>query len=125
MAEVNVSIHGKPYGISCDDGQEDRVLEVGRFVDARVKEISRAGAATNENHLLVLTSLVLADEIKELSETMEVLKEQLEDIQTRPEGQAIASDGALSTEQEQEIIQAIEYLQNRLNSVSQRLQAAA
>ena len=60
MAEVNLAIHGRSYGIACDDGQESRVMEVGRYVDARAREISQAGAAGNETHLMVLTALVLA-----------------------------------------------------------------
>ena len=62
MAEVNLAIHGRAYDIACDDGQEQRVLEVGRYVDTRAREIAQAGAANNETHLLVLTALVLADE---------------------------------------------------------------
>lgn len=42
MAEVNLSIYGKSYGIACDDGQEDRVLELGGYVDARLREIATA-----------------------------------------------------------------------------------
>ena len=68
MAEVNLSINGRNYGIACDDGQEKRVKELGYYVDQRIKEIARAGAANNDAHLLVLTALMLADEIYELRE---------------------------------------------------------
>lgn len=70
MAEINVLINGRNYGIACDDGQEQRVLDLSRYVDARLKEIAKAGAATTESHLLVLTSLVLADEIFDLKDGM-------------------------------------------------------
>lgn len=66
MAEVNLAINGRSYGIACDDGQEKRVRDLGYYVDQRMKEISRAGAANNDAHLLVLTALMLADEIFEL-----------------------------------------------------------
>lgn len=119
MAEVNVSIHGKPYGISCDDGQEERVLEVGRYVDARARDISTAGAASNENHLLVLTALVLADEIKELNDNITQLTAQVTALNN---GEPIELGDDLSAEKEEEIMQAIEYLQGRLNTVATRLQ---
>lgn len=70
MAEINVLINGRNYGIACDDGQEQRVLDLSRYVDARLKEIAKAGAATTESHLLVLTALVLADEIFDLKDGM-------------------------------------------------------
>jgi cell division protein ZapA len=63
MAEVNLNINGRNYGIACDPGQEKRVKELGYYVDQRMKEIARAGAANNDAHLLVLTALMLADEI--------------------------------------------------------------
>lgn len=63
MAEVSISINGRKFGIACDDGQEQRVIALANFVDGRLKDISKAGAGTNESHLLVLTSLVMADEL--------------------------------------------------------------
>ncbi len=68
MAEVNLAINGRNYGIACDDGQEKRVRDLGYYVDQRMKEIARAGAANNDAHLLVLTALMLADEIFDLRE---------------------------------------------------------
>ena len=63
MAEVNISINGRQFGIACDDGQEQRVMDLANFVDGRLKDIASAGAGTNESHLLVLTSIVMADEL--------------------------------------------------------------
>ena len=67
MAEVSVSINGSPYNIACDDGQEQRVLDLAHFVDSRVKEM--AGAGANEKHLLVLASIVMADEMFDMRDS--------------------------------------------------------
>ncbi|MCB9978480.1 MAG: cell division protein ZapA [Rhodospirillales bacterium] len=71
MEDVKLAINGRMYAIACDDGQERRVSMLGRYIDARLKEIGRAGGASNESHLLVLTALVLADEIHDLREDLE------------------------------------------------------
>jgi cell division protein ZapA len=63
MAEVDIRINGRQFSIACDDGQEQRVVDLANFVDGRVKEMAAAGAGTNESHLLVLTSIVMADEL--------------------------------------------------------------
>lgn len=68
MPEVTLQINGRGYGIFCDEGQEDRILELATFIDSRLKDIAAAGAASAESHLLVLTSLVLADELFEARE---------------------------------------------------------
>lgn len=108
MAQVNVAIHGKVYGIACDDGQERRVQELAGYVDMRLREIAGAGAATNESHLLVLTALVLADEIFDTKANM-----------VAP---AYAEDDRLSEDDERVIVDAINHLAARIDSVAERLQ---
>jgi len=49
MAQVTLTINGRNYGITCDDGQEQRVMDLGHYVDERIKALSKAGAASNEN----------------------------------------------------------------------------
>jgi cell division protein ZapA len=109
MAEVSVAIHGKTYGIACDDGQEKRVLELARYVDVRLREIAGAGAASNESHLLVLTALVLADEVFD----MKMATNRGARIEER-----------LTTEDEEMIVEAINHLAARIDSVANRLQKA-
>jgi len=118
MAEVNLNIHGKNYGITCDPGQENRVLEVGQYVDDRARDIGAAGAASNENHLLVLTALVLADEIKELRDNLIAAQN------GQPTSPAPIEYQGLSEADESQIIQSIEQLANRIENVAERLRAA-
>lgn len=106
MAEVSVTIHGKVYGIACDDGQERRVQELGKYVDMRLREIAGSGAATNESHLLVLTALVLADEIFDIKMTPQPVQSNTE---------------LLDEEDERMIVDAINHLAARIDSVADRL----
>lgn len=69
MAEVNISINGRTFGIACDDGQEQRVTDLANFVDGRLKDIAKAGAGSNESHLLVLTSIIMADELFDMRDS--------------------------------------------------------
>lgn len=108
MAEVSVAIHGKTYGIACDDGQERRVQELARYVDVRLREIAGAGAASNESHLLVLTALVMADEIFDMK-------------QSRGADVSVPGEERLSEEDERLIVDAINHLAARIDSVADRL----
>ena len=110
MAEVNLAIHGKTYGVSCDDGQEDRVSELGQYVDARLREIVSSGAASNDSHLLVLTALILADEIYDLREDVANDSAHQEPVVQR-----------VSEQDEQIILNAISNLAQRMDSVVERL----
>ena len=50
MSEVTLKINNRGYSLSCDPGQEQRIGELGHYVDSRLQDISAAGAATNESH---------------------------------------------------------------------------
>jgi cell division protein ZapA len=111
MAEVSLTINGRTFGISCDPGQERRVLDLAYYVDSRLKDISRAGAASNESHLLVLTALMLADEIFDLRNNVEELGGYIE------EGQNLKND-------ELRIAEAIGHLAERIDHIAGRMQKA-
>lgn len=69
MSEITININGRGYDIACDVGQEGRVLDLATYVDQRIKEISRSGAAYNDSHLMVLAALLLANEALEARES--------------------------------------------------------
>lgn len=108
MAEISITINGRNFGIACDDGQERRVTELARYVDTRLREIARAGAASNESHLLVLTAIILADEIADL----------------KASGQSFAAtqQGAMgmrmTDEEEEAIVSAIDILASRIDAIA-------
>lgn len=120
MAEVTLNINGRHYGIACDDGQEDRVRDLGAYIDARVREIAGAGAGTTESHLLVLASLVLADEIFDLRETLQSA------AQSAGPGPAITGEAGegVSLEEQDKMREAIHHLASRIDSIADRLMAA-
>lgn len=118
MADVSLNIHGKTYSIACDPGQERRVAELGKYVDARLREIAAVGAASNEPHLLVLTALVLADEIYELRDMVAELRNRAPQVIH----EQVEAEQRVSEEEELEILAAIEQLASRIDTVAERLQ---
>jgi cell division protein ZapA len=113
MAEVTISIQGKAYKIACDDGQEKRLSALGKYVDARLRDIAKSGAASSEAHLLVLTSIVLADEVDELRAALEAAG--------TPKTIVRETEQRVSEDDEREIIEAINHLATRIDSVASRL----
>lgn len=63
MARVDVNFNGRIYPIACDDGQEQRVRDVAAYVNDRLGEIKASVRSASDTHLLVMVSLVLADEL--------------------------------------------------------------
>ncbi len=65
MAQVSVTINGRGYQIACDDGQEGHLTQLGQYVDKRVKELVQAVGQVGDSRLLVMVSLLIADELAE------------------------------------------------------------
>jgi len=68
MAQVTVTINGRNYPIACNAGEEGRIGELARYVDGKVKGFAKEFGAVGEARLLLLTALVLADELAEARE---------------------------------------------------------
>ncbi len=111
MAEVNLNINGRNYGIACDAGQEKRVKDLGYYIDQRIKEISRAGAASNDSHLLILTALMLADEIFDLRDEMSELSEK-------------AGESDAAREEDALMVRAIDHIAERIDLIAGRIAKA-
>ncbi|PTQ11649.1 cell division protein ZapA [Sphingomonas oleivorans] len=66
MAQVDLRVAGRHYELSCRDGEEARLRELARIVDAKAVEAARALGGVNEARQLLLAALLLADELSEL-----------------------------------------------------------
>ena len=104
MPKVTISLNGKAYSVACDDGQEARVLELSSYIDQRIRKIAQAGAASSEQHLLVLGALVLADEL--FSER---------------EASGTAQDSAKDERQQQIDVSAVDHLTQKIEALAEKI----
>jgi len=74
MASVSVTINGRRYEIACDEGQEAQLSRLGRYVDDRVRQLAAAVGQLGDTRLMVMTSLLLADELSERTDELEKFK---------------------------------------------------
>lgn len=74
MASVPITINGRRYEIACDEGQEAQLSRLGRYVDDRVRQLSAAVGQLGDTRLMVMTSLLLADELSEKNDELERYK---------------------------------------------------
>ena len=65
MPQVDVTINGRRYQIACDEGQEDHLSQLAVYVDKRVQELVGAIGQVGDARLMVMTSLLVADELAE------------------------------------------------------------
>lgn len=65
MPQVDVAINGRNYQIACDEGEEAHLAQLGEYVDRRVKELVTSVGQVGDSRLLVMVSLLIADELAE------------------------------------------------------------
>ena len=107
MAQVTVTINGKRYDISCDNGEEAHLAQLSQYVDRRVEELVVKVGQVGDARLLVMTSLLVADELSEVYSELDAVKDKkaevtqntfapsdLELIATRIEGIAEKLEGS-------------------------------
>ncbi len=76
MGQLAVTVNGHSYQITCDDGQEDHLRALAESVDARVGELVASVGQVGDMRLLVMTSLLLADEASEAKNDLLALREE-------------------------------------------------
>jgi len=91
MPNINVNINGRSFSVACQPGEETRVQELANYVDEKTRIITRSGVGISENQVLMLTCLLLADEIKnsnknsmdeaKILERLEKIAKKVEDLQ--------------------------------------------
>lgn len=127
MAEVNLTIDGRVYGIACDDGQERRVQQLGNYIDQRLREISHGSGANNKSQLMVLTALLLADEVFDLRANLTDVSNQNQQLQQQAPAEAAANTvvyEGFTPEDETYLTGAIGKLAARVEKLTSRVQRA-
>ena len=78
MGQVSVTVNGRSYEITCDDGQEIRTRRLAQYVDAKVAEFVGRVGQVGEARLLLLAALVIADELSDVNDALERQRNQAE-----------------------------------------------
>jgi cell division protein ZapA len=74
MSKVAVTINGRKYDIACDDGQEAHLARLAQYIDKRVDELVAAVGQVGDARLLVMASLLIADELSEVYTELDTLR---------------------------------------------------
>lgn len=75
MAQVTVTVNGRVHTIGCDEGEEARVRELAAFVDKRALELARTIGTASESRVLLMTALLIADDLAVCHEDIERLRQ--------------------------------------------------
>ncbi len=107
MAQVDIRINDKAYRIACEDGQETRLTELAQMVDAHVSDLVEQVGQVGDTRLLVMASLLVADELMDLHDAAHEVDEE---------------DEEFSPSEMEDVSLAIESLADRIERIAGRLE---
>lgn len=70
MGQATITINGRTYRLKCRDGEEERLLALADLVSRRVDSLAGEFAAAGDGRLLLMTALMLADELMDAQEQL-------------------------------------------------------
>ncbi len=74
MPQISLDINDRNYEVTCDDGQEEHLRRLAGHLDERIRALASAVGQVGEGRLLVMASLVVADELFEAYKEIHALK---------------------------------------------------
>jgi cell division protein ZapA len=77
MAQISVTVNGRPYQMGCDDGTEDHVRELAAFIDSHVQNLVREVGQVGEARLLLMAAMLVSDELATSSAERDEMKTEL------------------------------------------------
>lgn len=82
MPRVEIVLNGRIYAVNCEVGEEARVRELGAYIDSHLRDIALSAPGGSDAHILMLTSLVLADRVFDLMAEVSQLRAQVQAART-------------------------------------------
>ena len=80
MANVSIKFNNKDYLLSCDDGQEESLKSLTKFLDKKYSELKDKLGNIGENKLLLITTIQLIDDYFDLKQRVSQQKEKIDDL---------------------------------------------
>ena len=119
MGQVSISINERSYSIACGDGEEAHLKELAAHINTHVSELVSTVGQVGEMRLLLMASLMVADELSDSKAKIKILEGDIEQLtQTR-----IAALER-SREAEDMLGDALDTAARRIEDIARRIEAA-
>ena len=80
MANINIKFNNKDYLLSWDDGQEESLKNLTKYLDRKYTELKDKLGNIGENKLLLITTIQLIDEYFNLKQKVTLQKKKTDDL---------------------------------------------
>lgn len=77
MTQVTVHINSRSYSLACEEGEQDHLRELAQYLDGHVNDLKGRFGQIGDARLLVMASLLIADQFSETLAQLEELRGQV------------------------------------------------
>ena len=63
MGQVSVTLNDRTYRLVCDDGEEDRLVELAGYVKSKVEQLRADVGHVGDERLMLMAALMITDEL--------------------------------------------------------------
>jgi cell division protein ZapA len=81
MAQVSVTINGRQFRMTCEDGQEEHLMTLARELDTRIGGLRTKFGEIGDTRLTVMAAITVADELAEAAVRVKRLEAELAALQ--------------------------------------------
>ena len=83
MANVNIKFNNKDYLLSCDDGQEENLVELANHLDSKYTKLKKNLGNIGENKLLLITAIKMVDDYFDLFKKVKSTKNDFQELSNK------------------------------------------
>jgi cell division protein ZapA len=94
MPQINVTINGRQFRMSCEEGEEAHLAELAADLDTRIARLRARFGEIGDTRLTVMAALTVADELAATKAKLERMEPELAGLQ---DASAISADRAQAT----------------------------
>ena len=83
MANVNIKFNNKEYLLSCDDGQEENLIELANHLNSKYTKLNQNLGNIGENKLLLITAIKMVDDYFDLFKKVKSAKNDFQELSNK------------------------------------------
>ena len=83
MANVNIKFNNKDYLLSCDDGQEENLIDLANHLNSKYTELNQNLGNIGENKLLLITAIKMVDDYFDLFKKVKSAKNDFQELSNK------------------------------------------
>ena len=83
MANVSIKFNNKDYLLSCDEGQEENLVELATHLDLKYSKLKQELGNIGENKLLLITAIKMVDDYFDLFKKVKSAKSDFQELSNK------------------------------------------